>query len=803
MISISRVLGAVVALLFCTEGATGEPYTVADAVHQARPALGAAGSFPTGSPDGRWTAIVVRRGNLETGRTEFTLLLADNHKVLRSLKPDATPGLPLTSELLRFETMTSEQAIQQVKWLPDSRRLTFLGYEDQNGRNGQIYLLNVETRSLIQLTQHPYPIASYAMQSESQLLVFSARYPEDWEERRLRGRVLRAGSDVYDTLTSDPRTKMGLTYYVQDLNRPTEPAHQIVNDEDIKPRVYPDEVLIAPSGRWALLARPLEQLPAGWLRYDFVKERFPFLVANDNEGFVSDEDAFRSGALVGIRQYDLLDLERRIAHPLLDAPTSTSPATISFSPNGESAIIAETFLPLTPETPDGDRRLKGPAILEVQFRTKELRELPGPEQFRHAGDAQLRPPIVEWTSNESLVIRRTEPGRSALVAKYRRENGSWTIESVVEDSADGTTSSQSRLRFRFRNAVNAPPSIIATDSVTRRTTEVMNLNPGLLQKFDTGTMQVIEWTDSLGLRWQGGLLLPSNYRRGRRYPLLIQTYGFQPAVQPFDFSIATSHPGLLLARHGVLVLQLGCESGYELGAQEDVRARWIRYAQQPGSHPDRAIVLCYNAAIDELARRGMVDPAHVGLVGFSATGNHVHKAVTFSDRPFAAAVIVDSVQSTLWAYFISYGSSRPGLMSWDSPESRGPGAHTFVGAQFFGPGIEAWREQSPSFHANKIRTPLLYEQHSYGLCGCWETYMVLKRRNLPIELVHYPEGNHNLETPLEQYTSQHSIVDWFRFWLKGEVDPDPAKTDQYRRWYVLREQHKANLLELKRRERGQ
>jgi len=34
--------------------------------------------------------------------------------------------------------------------------------------------------------------------------------------------------------------------------------------------------------------------------------------------------------------------------------------------------------------------------------------------------------------------------------------------------------------------------------------------------------------------------------------------------------------------------------------------------------------------------------------------------------------------------------------------------------------------------------------------------------------------------------SQGGSVDWFRFWLKDEEDPDPAKADQYRRWRDLR-----------------
>jgi len=31
-------------------------------------------------------------------------------------------------------------------------------------------------------------------------------------------------------------------------------------------------------------------------------------------------------------------------------------------------------------------------------------------------------------------------------------------------------------------------------------------------------------------------------------------------------------------------------------------------------------------------------------------------------------------------------------------------------------------------------------------------------------------------------------VDWFRFWLKGEEDPDPAKAGQYTRWRKMRDQ---------------
>ena len=40
--------------------------------------------------------------------------------------------------------------------------------------------------------------------------------------------------------------------------------------------------------------------------------------------------------------------------------------------------------------------------------------------------------------------------------------------------------------------------------------------------------------------------------------------------------------------------------------------------------------------------------------------------------------------------------------------------------------------------------------------------------------------------------SQGGTVDWFRFWLKGEEDLDPAKAEQYKRWRELKQMQKEN-----------
>jgi hypothetical protein len=48
-------------------------------------------------------------------------------------------------------------------------------------------------------------------------------------------------------------------------------------------------------------------------------------------------------------------------------------------------------------------------------------------------------------------------------------------------------------------------------------------------------------------------------------------------------------------------------------------------------------------------------------------------------------------------------------------------------------------------------------------------------------------GSHVMTNPTQRLASETINVDWFRFWLKGEEDSDPAKAEQYARWRELRE----------------
>jgi hypothetical protein len=67
---------------------------------------------------------------------------------------------------------------------------------------------------------------------------------------------------------------------------------------------------------------------------------------------------------------------------------------------------------------------------------------------------------------------------------------------------------------------------------------------------------------------------------------------------------------------------------------------------------------------------------------------------------------------------------------------------------------------------------------------------VSRRFGLPTEFVVYPQTDHNIATSRLQRESAERNLDWFRFWLKNEEDPDPAKIEQYVRWRQLRKLQK-------------
>jgi dipeptidyl aminopeptidase/acylaminoacyl peptidase len=185
----------------------------------------------------------------------------------------------------------------------------------------------------------------------------------------------------------------------------------------------------------------------------------------------------------------------------------------------------------------------------------------------------------------------------------------------------------------------------------------------------------------------------------------------------------------------------------------------------------------FKSAIAQLDAEGIIDPKRVGIVGFSRTCWHVEQALIDQPSLFAAATIADGMDLGYMQYDL-FGEGRPALRK---------EYEKIIGAKPDGNGLDNWVRQSPGFHLENVTTPIRIEAIGpSSVLMEWEIYAALRRENKPVDLIYIPGGQHILQKPLDRLASQQGDVDWFRFWLEGYQDPDPSKTEQYRRWGAFR-----------------
>lgn len=280
-----------------------------------------------------------------------------------------------------------------------------------------------------------------------------------------------------------------------------------------------------------------------------------------------------------------------------------------------------------------------------------------------------------------------------------------------------------------------------------------------------GNVEALSVRNSAGVESKGFLLHPVGYEAGRRYPLIVATYGFRGRF-PIVAEWHTSFPAHTLAGKGYAVLMLNRPSpGGQNLSGDPVRAR-----DQEGWH----MLSTFENAVQLLVDRGIADPERLGLYGWSHGGFIVEFLLAHSKLRFKAAALGEGGDYKPGGYWAFGSASWPRIYE------------NIYGGPMSAKTIQAYLDFSPGMRFEQFRSPLLLEFASnsgaYGL----ETFVHLRQQGKPAELVIYSDEEHNFVRPTVRFASMNRKVDWFDFWIKGEEDPDAAKAEQYARWRAMR-----------------
>jgi dipeptidyl aminopeptidase/acylaminoacyl peptidase len=711
-----------------------KPFTVADSIemtHLIDPSENGNGQHPKSCPDGSKFFAVTERGRLDSNVREYALLIYNGEK------PSEKPF-----QVATFSSSSNRPGIEQPRWI-DNERISLIG--EDPGELPQLYFINSRTRQRDKITSNPFGVGGYAVSLDLKKVIYAVFWGGNEEANKLKeehGFVITA-EGLSDLITG--QWKSGKGVYQVEIETVSTGRVQTIQADPFQAPSGTVRFWVSPDGKHAITAEPAFHVPANWQKYE---QRWVSSVARELKA-----DRSQNYRPYGLSQVMLVDMETGEIRPLVDAPSATVPSIV-WSTNSRSVVVAGTYLPLDVESQDELAKRKAlPVVAEFDIQNGSFRrvaDIPKNQSWM----------IQNGDSRDTFLVNVAKDGEALPPLQFRKKGNEWFQENASHSQNDPGSN------ITVSEAIDRWPKLVLVEPASHHETVILDPNPQF-RACRFGRAEVIHWTGKRGEPLTGGLVYPTDYSPGVRYPLVIQTHGFDPHSFLLDGSFTTAMAAQELANRGVAVLQLG-DSSLDEEASESLDLGPVYQSQ-------------YESAIDYLNNLGIIDRDRVGLVGFSITGFQVRYALTFSQYHFAAATSAEGNDFGYWQYIVE--GNFPGWVAQNDTTYGGPPWSNW----------KPWLDHSISFHYDKIITPLRLESDSNREVAYeWENFIALRRLHKPVELIFVPGGAHPVVRPWDRLTSQQGNVDWMTFWLKGEEDPDPAKAEQYARWRELKKLQEAD-----------
>lgn len=693
------------------------------------------------SPDGAHFAFLTQKGKIKTNTVEYSLWLFKTAEALTSCRPTL---------LARMASSSNRPAISHVQWLPDSDGLVFLG--EMSDQNPQLYRVRASDSHLVQLTHSTTPIIQYSMAEDGTAFIYVAEVPQQplFSDEMLRQGFFVSPQQHWEELYTN-RRQWESRYEIYIKSSRMQEPQRIGEDFSINLGTLSYGLDISPDGKYALFPSYVPDPPEQWEQYEFKS--------------YGDLVPLRSACLQGEiyrcpQQYELVDLEHETVQPLIDVPIvwGEMGQGLAICTREGTVILVNTLLPLhTVKSEERERRRKNLFAVEVTVPSRRIIEI-----------AETKKPLavssIRRSAHANELLAKPLVASFGPMLNFQRRDGRWSIVKASK-SEDGE---RVPLAVTLEQGINEAPRLVAAQPDGRRKRVLLDLNPQF-QRLTFGRVEMFRWRNKKGDAAEGCLYYPPDYLAGKKYPLVIQTHGESREWFWIDGPFSTANAAQPLANAGFLVLQIGFGDRYEKA--------WLdRLAKVIGT-PEEApyFVSFVESAIDELDRRGLIERNRVAMTGFSRTVYYTEYFLTHSDYPLAAAVVADGMDYSYGACVLLLGPAFA------------PICENVNGGPPYGASLANWAQRSPMFRLDRVHTPMLLQSIS-GPLGEWELLAGLRWLKKPVELVNfYPKGEHILVLPRQRVLSEESVVDWYRFWLKGEEDHEPSKSNQYRRWRKLRQ----------------
>ena len=303
-------------------------------------------------------------------------------------------------------------------------------------------------------------------------------------------------------------------------------------------------------------------------------------------------------------------------------------------------------------------------------------------------------------------------------------------------------SMSSKKNIAFIATKNTNPSdLYVSDLSGKHERKLTHINKKLLSELCLSEPEEIFFTSSDSTQIHGWIMKPIQFSADKKYPMILEIHG----GPHWYYGNRWFQEFQILAAQGYVVFYCNPRLSTAYGQKFSMlgTAQWGK-----GDYED------IMAGVNYVIKSGYIDTTKMGITGGSYGGFMTNWIIGHTNR-FKAAVTQRSL-SNLVSF---YGTTD---------------IQSFVEFEFGSP-VEDFKKLydfSPINYAKNMNTPLLILHSELDfrvpICQAEELFTILKRKNIDVEFVRYPNEGHDLSRsgqPVHRVDRYNRIVDWFDKYL--------------------------------------
>lgn len=306
---------------------------------------------------------------------------------------------------------------------------------------------------------------------------------------------------------------------------------------------------------------------------------------------------------------------------------------------------------------------------------------------------------------------------------------------------------------KFVVEISTPMNIgdlFLVDSAGSQPVQLTHLNDKLFSQLNLTPPEEIWYTSFDGKKIEAWVQKPPDFDASKKYPLILNIHGGPHTAYGYVFD----HEFQWMAAKGYVVLYPNPRGSTSYGQQF---GNIIQYHYPGDDYRDLML------GVDEILKKGYIDPRKLGVTGGSGGGLLTDWVVGHTNR-FAAAVAQRDIASwAAWWYSADFTLFQP---SW------------FKAPPFEDP--QDYVARSPITYIQNVKTPLMLvlgeaDYRTPPEAGGEEMFRALKFLKRPVVMVRFPGESHELSRsgqPWHRIERLEHIVGWFDKYLMGMHKPE-------------------------------